>query len=114
MTACLAFAKATDIKVIYSLHALDAAGTAKYIWDNYRPYVDCFAFDNEPDGRALTGGSGAAVDSYSNYIDGWNGVAGVGDQRCAGLEVRRAGCVYRNPGAALRRQRKKTRASSPW
>lgn len=70
-----AFAKATDIKVIYSLHALDAAATAKYVWDNYRPYVDCFAFDNEPDGRALTGGSGAAVDSYTNYISGWNGIA---------------------------------------
>ena len=70
-----AFAKATDTKVIYSLHALDGAATAKYVWDNYRPYVDCFAFDNEPDGRALEGGSGAAAESYTNYISGWNDLA---------------------------------------
>src|SRR5215475_6450570 len=57
--ALFAFAKATHIKVIYSLHFAGGAATAKYVWENYRPYVDCFAFDNEPDGR-LDGGRGAA------------------------------------------------------
>src|SRR6266699_2441060 len=46
-----AFAKATDIKVIYSLHFADGPATAKYIWDRYRAYLDYFAFDNEPDSR---------------------------------------------------------------
>lgn len=56
-----AFAQATDIKVIYSLHAQDSAATAKYIWDHYRPWLDCFAFDNEPDHRwDLAGWRGVA------------------------------------------------------
>ena len=48
-----AFARAADVKVIYSLHQRDGAATAKYVWDHYRPYVDHFALDNEPDGRVL-------------------------------------------------------------
>jgi hypothetical protein len=70
-----AFAKATDVKVIYSLHALNDAATAKYVWDHYRPWLDCFAFDNEPDGRALGGGSGAAAGNFARYMDEWNSVA---------------------------------------
>ena len=70
-----AFAKATDIKVIYSLHALNDAATAKYVWDHYRPWLDCFAFDNEPDGRALGGGSGAEVEKFAGYMAEWNSVA---------------------------------------
>jgi hypothetical protein len=50
--ALFSFAKATDLKVIFSLHAAGAAETAKYVWDHYRPWLDYFAFDNEPDGRA--------------------------------------------------------------
>jgi len=68
--ALFAFAKATDIKVIYSLHFADGVATAKYVWDKYRPYVDCFAFDNEPDNR-LEGGSGAAVGNGNNYFTIW-------------------------------------------
>src|SRR5215467_8714478 len=68
--ALFAFAKATNIKVIYSLHYADGVDTAKYIWANYRPYVDCFAFDNEPDNR-LEGGSGAAVDHPKDYFTTW-------------------------------------------
>ena len=70
-----AFAKATDIKVIYSLHALNDAATAKYVWDHYRPWVDCFAFDNEPDGRALAGGSGAENGNFAGFMTEWNSVA---------------------------------------
>ena len=70
-----AFAKATDIKVIYSLHALNGAATAKYVWDHYRPWLDCFAFDNEPDGRALGGGSGAEAGNFAGYMAEWNSVA---------------------------------------
>jgi hypothetical protein len=68
--ALFAFAMATDIKVIYSLHFSGGVATAKYVWDNYRPYLDCFAFDNEPDNR-LEGGSGAASDHPEDYFTGW-------------------------------------------
>jgi len=68
--ALFAFAKATEIKVIYSLHFAEGVATAKYVWDNYRPYVDCFAFDNEPDNR-LEGGSGAAADHPADYFTTW-------------------------------------------
>lgn len=49
-----AFAKAANVKVIYSLPLLNAdsttdAQTAQYIWQRYRPLLDCFAIGNEPD-----------------------------------------------------------------
>ncbi len=52
--ALFRFAKATDIKVIYSFRlqngdAKQNASYAKYIWDNYRDYLDCFSIGNEPD-----------------------------------------------------------------
>jgi hypothetical protein len=68
--ALFAFAKATDIKVIYSLHYAEGVETAKYVWANYQPYVDCFAFDNEPDNR-LEGGSGAAAENPKDYFTTW-------------------------------------------
>src|SRR5262245_25516085 len=68
--ALFAFAKATDIRVIYSLHFSGGVATAKYVWDNFRQYVDCFAFDNEPDQR-LNGGSGAAVANQKDYFATW-------------------------------------------
>lgn len=69
-----AFAKATDIRIIYSLHWQGGVATAKYVWDHYRPWVDCFAYDNEPDNRA-SGGSGSEVDNFTRYLDGWNDLA---------------------------------------
>jgi hypothetical protein len=51
--ALFRFAKAADVKVIYSLRLKDGdaaqnASIAKYIWDNYRNYLDCFTLGNEP------------------------------------------------------------------
>ncbi len=48
------FARAAGVKVIYTLRLSDtnlvgAAATAKYIMDNYRPELVCFALGNEPD-----------------------------------------------------------------
>ncbi len=71
--ALFAFAKAADIKVIYSLHFADGVATARYVWDNYRRYLDCFAFDNEPDNR-LSGGSGAAANP-KDYFTTWKDFA---------------------------------------
>lgn len=68
--ALFAFAKATDIKVLYSLHYAEGVATAKYVWENYGPYVDCFAFDNEPDNR-LGGGSGAESANSKDYFATW-------------------------------------------
>jgi len=71
-----AFAKATNIKLIYSLHSLNGPATAKYVWDHYRPWLDCFAYDNEPDNRALGGGgSGAEAGHFAGYMAEWNAFA---------------------------------------
>lgn len=71
--ALFAFAKAADIKVIYSLHFADGPATAKYIWDNYRNYVDYFAFDNEPDGRLNDDPGATAVGK--DYFSSWRSFA---------------------------------------
>jgi len=49
-----AFAKAADIKVIYTVRIESnsppaAAAIAKYVMDNYKPYVSCLTVGNEPD-----------------------------------------------------------------
>lgn len=51
--ALFRFAKAADVKVIYSLRLKDGdpaqnASIAKYIRDNYQPWLDCFTIGNEP------------------------------------------------------------------
>ena len=51
--ALFRFARAADVKVIYSLRLTDGnpeqnASIAKYIWDNYRDSLDCFTIGNEP------------------------------------------------------------------
>jgi len=51
--ALFRFAKAAEVKVIYSLRLSDGdsaqnASIAKYIRDNYRNYLDCFTLGNEP------------------------------------------------------------------
>jgi hypothetical protein len=49
-----AFAKAADLKVIYTVRMesnapVDSAAVAKYVMDTYKPYVDCLTIGNEPD-----------------------------------------------------------------
>jgi hypothetical protein len=51
--ALFRFAKAAEVKVIYSFRLRDANPTqnatlAKYIWDHYRDLLDCFTIGNEP------------------------------------------------------------------
>ncbi len=65
--ALFAFAKATDIKVIYSLHFAQGPETAKYVWDNYRPHLDYFAFDNEPDGRLNETNGDGRMDYFTSW-----------------------------------------------
>lgn len=51
--ALFRFAKTADVKVVYSLGLLNGdpsrdATAAQYVWEHYRPYLDCFAVGNEP------------------------------------------------------------------
>ncbi|MGH7979231.1 MAG: hypothetical protein ACREE6_07635 [Limisphaerales bacterium] len=75
------FAKATHIKVIYSLPLLNGnpstdAETAQYIWNHYRPWLECFALGNEPDIRRyhyppFGSGSDPAITNYPSYLAQW-------------------------------------------
>lgn len=52
--ALFRFAKAAGVKIIYSFRLPNAnlrgeASTAKYVYDHYSKYLDCFAIGNEPD-----------------------------------------------------------------
>ncbi|MDE3066024.1 MAG: hypothetical protein KGJ60_00590 [Verrucomicrobiota bacterium] len=76
-----AFAKAADIKVLYSLRLLNGsaaedAATAGYIWNHYRPWLDGFAIGNEPDIRRyhyppFGTGSDASITNYSSWLAAW-------------------------------------------
>ncbi|HUA66086.1 MAG TPA: glycosyl hydrolase family 79 C-terminal domain-containing protein [Alphaproteobacteria bacterium] len=75
------FAKAADVKVIYSLpllngNASEDAESAQYIWNNYRPWLECFALGNEPDIRRyhyppFGSGSDPAITNYASYLVQW-------------------------------------------
>ena len=76
-----AFARAAGVKkLIYSLRLLqpraelDYASTnaaiAKYIWDNYRSQLDCFALGNEPDLQRVYD-QDLIITNFSTYISQW-------------------------------------------
>lgn len=68
------FVKAAGLKdVIYSLRlengdSLQDASIAKYIWDNYRQYLTCFAIGNEPN---LYDNGDPDITNYSTYLAKW-------------------------------------------
>jgi hypothetical protein len=76
-----AFAKAADVKVIYSFRLLNgdptnAAALAKYIWQHYRAQLDCFAIGNEPNVKSYRyppfgTGPDPAITNYSSYLATW-------------------------------------------
>jgi Secretion system C-terminal sorting domain/Glycosyl hydrolase family 79 C-terminal beta domain len=71
--ALFRFAKAANVKVIYSLKLLNGnpvqdAITAKYIWDNYSQYLDCFAIGNEPN---IYKNMDPQITSFSTYLSKW-------------------------------------------
>jgi len=76
-----AFAKAAGVKVIYTLRLLNgeagvAASTAKYIWNNYRDYLDYFAIGNEPDIKDFLyppngKGTDPRIKDYASYHRIW-------------------------------------------
>lgn len=65
--ALFRFAKAANVRVIYSLRLAEGnpeqnASIAKYIWDNYRDLLDCFTIGNEPK-------------NYSEFSKQWKAMA---------------------------------------
>lgn len=76
-----AFAKAADVKVIYSLPLLNGNNesnvtTAKYIWDHYRPQLEYFAIGNEPDVKRYLyppfgGGTEPTITNYESFLAVW-------------------------------------------
>jgi hypothetical protein len=82
-----AFVQAAQVsKVIYSLRLLETepaqhyaardAVLAKYIWDHYRAYLDCFAIGNEPERRAIFD-QDYAITNFSTYLAKWRQFATV-------------------------------------
>ena len=80
-----AFAKAADVKVIYSLPLLNGnsesnAATAKYIWDHYQPHLEYFAIGNEPDVKRYLyppfgTGTDPAITNYESFLAVWRDFA---------------------------------------
>jgi len=71
--ALFRFAKSSGVKVIYSLKLMNGdpatdASTAKYIWDRYAAYLDCFSIGNEPD---IYKGMDPQITNYSSYLNKW-------------------------------------------
>lgn len=81
------FAKASGINVIYSLPLLNGnpqkdAETAKYIWDNYRPFLSYFAIGNEPDIKRyhyppFGSGTDATITNYDSFLVRWRKFAAI-------------------------------------
>jgi hypothetical protein len=70
------FARAANIKVIYSLPLLDGdatddAATAQYIWTHYRDYLDCFSIGNEPNEPPYSHAPVGAITNYIAYLTAW-------------------------------------------
>lgn len=69
------FAKAADVKVVYSFRLLNGdaavnAGIAKYIWSRYGKYIDCFSIGNEPDWRSYHQ-TDPEITDYPSYYKKW-------------------------------------------
>ena len=100
-----AFAKAADVKVIYSFRLLNgdktnAAALARYIWQNYRVQLDSFAIGNEPDWKSYHN-KDPKIANYPSYLADWRDfaqtiIAVVPDAKFSGPDT---GSDYPVPGA---------------
>ena len=71
------FAKAADVRVIYSLRlangsARQDAAIARYVWGRYRRYLICLAIGNEPE---LLHDVDPRITNFASYIAKWNRIA---------------------------------------
>lgn len=79
------FAKAANVKVIFSLQLLNGSipadvAAARHVWQNDRPELDRLAIGNEPDEpdyRYLPFGKGSdpAITNYYSYLEKWRAFA---------------------------------------
>ena len=100
-----AFAKAAEVRVIYSFRLLNGAKTkaavqAAYIWQSYRPQLDSFAIGNEPDWKSYHN-KDPEITNYSSYLATWRDsaqtiIASVPDAKFSGPDT---GSNYPVPGA---------------
>ena len=90
------FAKAADVKVIFSFRLLNGNPTsappvAAYIWQRYRSQLDSFAIGNEPDWRSYHRVD-PRITNYPSYLADWRTFADairavVPDARFAGPDT---------------------------
>jgi hypothetical protein len=100
-----AFAKAADVRMIYSFRLLNgdktnAAVQAAYIWQNYRPQLDAFAIGNEPDWKSYHN-KDPKITNYPSYLADWRDfaqtiIASVPGAKFSGPDT---GSNYPVPGA---------------
>ncbi len=69
------FAKAAGLNVIYSVRLLNGNITedtniVKYVWGNYKQYINCFSIGNEPDWNSYHNQDPAITD-YPSYLTDW-------------------------------------------
>ena len=74
LDALFRFAKAANVKVIYSLRLANGdpqqdTATAKYLWTNYRPCLTCFAIGNEPNSY---NGLDPEITNQPSFVAKWN------------------------------------------
>lgn len=100
-----AFARAADVKVIYSFRLLNcnvanAAAVARYIWQNYRSQLDCFAVGNEPDWPSYLN-KDPKITNYPSWLAVWKIYArAIGDSAPgAKFAAPDTGSNYPVPGA---------------
>jgi len=114
-----AFARAADVRVIYSFRLLNgseqqAGDLAAYIWSHYRSQLDCFAIGNEPDWHAYHTAPGHLQDpkifetqpgvpgsAFPSFLDQWRRFADAISRVCPGakFEGPSAGSNYPVTGA---------------
>lgn len=79
------FVKIAGIKVIYSVRLLNGnistdTNVVKYIWNNYKQFIDCFSIGNEPDFHSYHNSdpaiyeetSGIVGSAFPSYNTDWN------------------------------------------
>lgn len=100
------FAKAIDANVVYSVRLLngnitDDTNIVKYVWNNYKQYIDCFSIGNEPDWSSYHN-QDPVITNYPTYLTDWRKFAtailtAVPEAKFGGPDT---GSNYPIPGAA--------------
>ncbi|MGH8024414.1 MAG: hypothetical protein ACRED1_12570, partial [Limisphaerales bacterium] len=89
------FAKAANVKVIFSLQLLNGnvpadVAAARYVWQNDRPELDLLAIGNEPDEPdyrypPFGKGTDPAITNYYSYLEKWRTFASAITQALPGV-----------------------------